>query len=61
MMSETKVSSVEHYLRALAAACAEAAREPRVRALLFMLLLRAPRTLCELARTERRAARRIAA
>ena len=57
-MSEPKV---ENYLRALGLACIEAASKPRVRALLVMLLLRAPRTLCELARTERRAARRIAA
>jgi hypothetical protein len=51
-MPEIKMSSVECYLHALARACEEAAREPKVRALLFMLLLRGPRTLCELRRAE---------
>jgi hypothetical protein len=45
-VSESKVSSVEHYLHALGSACVEAAREPRP--LLFMLLLVAPRTIAEL-------------
>ena len=60
-MSETKVSSIEAYLHALAKACEEAADTPRVRPLLFLLLLRAPRTLCELVQAERREARRLAA
>jgi hypothetical protein len=51
-MSEIKVSSVEGYLHALGTACLEAAREPRVRGLLFRVLLLAPRTLCELRQAE---------
>jgi hypothetical protein len=51
-MSESKVST---YLHALEKACIEGAREPRVRALLFMLLLRAPRTLLQIAADEQRA------
>jgi hypothetical protein len=53
---EIKISSVEHYLCGLSAACREAADTPRVRPLLFLLLLRAPRTLCELVRAQRLAA-----
>lgn len=43
-----KTSSVENYLRALSAACREAADEPRARPLLFALLALAPRTIAEL-------------
>jgi hypothetical protein len=46
---------------ALASACLEAAREPRVRALLFWLLLLAPRTMLELRRAERQRERLLAA
>ena len=53
-MSEIRVSSVEAYLRALSAACREAADEPQVRPLLFALLLIAPRTLWQLAAEQRR-------
>jgi hypothetical protein len=49
-----KTPSVENYLRALSAACREAADEPRVRPLLFALLLIAPRTLWQLAAEQRR-------
>jgi len=55
------MSTVENYLRGLASACLEAAREPRVRALFFLVLLRAPRTLLQIAADERRARRRLAA
>ena len=54
---EIKIISVEGYLRALGLACQEAADEPRVRPLLFALLLLAPKTILEL----RRAARQLAA
>jgi hypothetical protein len=40
--------SIEGYLRALGLACLEGADEPRVRPLLFRLLLLVPKTLCEL-------------
>ena len=60
-MSESKVSSIEHYLHALARACEEAAAEPKVRPLLFALLLLAPRTILELRRADRRETRRLAA
>ena len=60
-MSDTEISGVEHYLHALAKACEEAADTPRVRPLLFLLLLAAPRTLCELRRAEQQRARRLAA
>jgi hypothetical protein len=45
----------------LAKACEEAADEPRVRPLLFKLLLAAPLTLAQLVRAERQAERRLAA
>lgn len=48
--------TVAAYLHGLAHACLEAASNPRVRPLLFALLPRAPRTLCELRRAERIAA-----
>jgi hypothetical protein len=51
---EIKIISVEGYLRALGLACLEAAREPRVRPLLFPLLLIAPKTILELRRAEQR-------
>jgi hypothetical protein len=54
---ETKVMSIEGYLHALGNACLEAAATPRVRPLLFMLLLRAPKTIAELWRAERQRAR----
>ena len=59
-MPETRMSSVEGYLRGLASACREASREPQVRALLLRLLLIAPSTILELRRVER-LARRLAA
>jgi len=49
------------YLHSLAKACEEAADEPRVRPLLFKLLLAAPLTLAQLVRAERQAERRLAA
>ena len=58
-MSEIKVTSVEQYLRALGSACPEAATTPKVRPLLFALLLVAPRTLLQIAAEQR--ARRLAA
>ena len=60
-VSESKVSSVEHYLRALSAACREAADDAKLRPVLFLLLTVAPKTICELLRAERQAARRLAA
>jgi hypothetical protein len=53
------VTSVEQYLRALGSACLEAATTPKVRPLLFALLLVAPRTLLQIAAEQR--ARRLAA
>jgi hypothetical protein len=60
-MSEVKETSIESYLRGLGHACLEAADRPQTRLLLLQLLLRAPRTLAELLRAERRETRRLAA
>jgi hypothetical protein len=48
--------TVERYLLALARSCIEAAANPRVRGLLFALLLRAPRTIAQLGRERKRVA-----
>jgi hypothetical protein len=53
-MSRERALSV--YLRELRTACHEAADDPRLRPLLFRLLLIAPRSICELRRAERRLA-----
>jgi hypothetical protein len=54
--SAAKPASIEAYLHALARACLEGATNPRVRGLLFALLLRAPSTLAQLGRERRRIA-----
>jgi hypothetical protein len=41
---------IENYLRALGLACLEAADKPRMRPLLFAVLLLAPKTIAELRR-----------